>query len=285
MWDVILDTLTDSVKLIPFLFLTYLLLEFIEHKAKEKTENIMRRSGALGPIIGGALGAVPQCGFSASASNLYAENIITAGTLIAVFLSTSDEMLPVMIASKAPILTILIIMGVKVALGIVFGLATDLVLKLTGKKKKNIDIESFCKDEHCGCEEGNIFKSALIHTLKIGGFVLLVSLALNVGIYFLGEENLGKVITGLPTVVGPIVTGLLGLVPNCAASVVITQLYLNGVISSGSMLAGLLAGSGVGMLVLFKVNRNIKADFAILGATYGIGVAVGVVSDLLGIVI
>ena len=283
MWDVILDTLIDNLKLIPFLFLTYLLLEFIEHKAKEKTEDIMRRSGALGPIIGGALGAVPQCGFSASASNLYAENIVTVGTLIAVFLSTSDEMLPVMIASSAPILTILKLVGLKAALGIVFGLLTDLVLKLSGKKKKDIDIESFCKDEHCGCEEGNIFKSALIHTLKIGGFVLLISLLLNIIIYYVGEDNLGKVISGLPTVIGPIVTGILGLVPNCAASVVITELYLGGVISSGSMLAGLLAGSGVGMLVLFKVNRNLKADFAILGTTYGIGVVVGIITDLLKI--
>lgn len=283
MWDVIADTLLDSVKLLPFLFLTYLLLEFIEHKAKEKTEAIMRRSGALGPIIGGALGAVPQCGFSASASNLYAENIITAGTLVAVFLSTSDEMLPVMIASKAPALLIVKVIASKVVLGIVFGLVIDLVMKLTGKAKKDIDIESFCRDENCGCEEGNIFKSALIHTLKIEAFVLIVSLVLNVIIFFVGEEALGNVISGLPTVIGPLVTGIVGLIPNCAASVVITELYLSGVISSGSMLAGLLAGSGVGMLVLFKVNHSIKTNLAILGATYGAGVIVGIVVDLIGI--
>lgn len=279
MIDVILDTLLDGVKILPFLFLTYLLLEFIEHRAKEKTEKIMRRSGALGPMIGGALGAIPQCGFSASASNLYAENIITAGTLIAVFLSTSDEMLPVMIGA-APAGLILKVLGLKILIGITVGLAVDLFLKLIGKSMKNIDIESFCHDENCGCEEGSIFRSATVHTAKILGFILVITFALNTLIYFVGEERLGNLISGLPVFVGPIVTALVGLIPNCAGSVVITELYLGGVITTGSMLAGLLAGSGVGMLVLFKVCRRRKANAFILLTTYGAGVLSGIVADL-----
>lgn len=283
MIDVILDTLLDGAKLLPFLFLTYLLLEFIEHKAKEKTENIMKRSGALGPAIGGLLGAVPQCGFSASASNLYAENIITAGTLIAVFLSTSDEMLPVMIAETAPATLIIKIVLLKVVLGIVVGFIVDAVTVLIGKKKREIDIESFCRDENCGCEEGGIFRSAIIHTVKIALFVIIISFALNTLIYFIGEETLGNLISGLPLAVGPLASALLGLVPNCASSVVITKLYLGGVISSGSLLAGLLSASGVGMLVLFKVSKKKKSNLLILATTYGAGVIVGLLVDILKI--
>lgn len=280
MFEVITDTLLDSLKLLPFLFLTYLLLEFIEHKAKEKTENLIKKSGVFGPVIGGVLGVVPQCGFSASASNLYAENIITAGTLAAVFLSTSDEMLPVMISGGAPALTILEILGVKVAAGIIVGFIIDMIIRAAGSSKKEIDIESFCHDDNCHCEEGGIFRSALHHTVKIALFILLVSFALNTAIYFIGEDKLGTLISELPLVIGPVVTGIVGLIPNCAASVVITELFLSGVISTGSMLSGLLAGSGIGILVLFKVNKNIQNNLMILGSVYASGVIIGILFDL-----
>lgn len=284
MIDVLLDTLLDAAKLIPFLYLTYLLLEFIEHRAKEQTEALMKKAGKWGPLLGGALGAVPQCGFSASMSNLYAENIITAGTLVAVFLSTSDEMLPIMISgiSGAEIhaWTVGKILLTKILLGTGVGFAVDLVMRLCGKKKKDIDIESLCHDEHCGCEEGNIFVSALIHTLKILVFILIVSFALNVAIYYIGETALGDFISSLPVAVGPLASALVGLIPNCASSIVITELYLSGVISAGSMLAGLLSGSGIGLLILFRVNKNMKANFAILGTVYGSGALIGILFDL-----
>lgn len=282
---VLLDTLLDAAKLIPFLYLTYLLLEFIEHRAKEQTEALMKKAGKWGPFLGGALGAVPQCGFSASMSNLYAENIISMGTLVAVFLSTSDEMLPIMISgiSSGDIRawSVVKILLVKILLGVVVGFIVDGVARLCSKKEKNIDIESLCHDDHCGCEEGNIFLSALIHTLKILAFILVVSFALNTVIYFIGEDALGNFISSLPVVVGPLATALVGLVPNCASSIVITQLYMSGVISAGSMLAGLLSGSGIGLLILFRVNKNMKSNFAVLGIVYGSGAVIGIICDLL----
>lgn len=285
MIDVLLDTLFDAAKLIPFLYLTYLLLEFIEHRAKEQTEALMKKAGKWGPFLGGALGAVPQCGFSASMSNLYAENIISLGTLVAVFLSTSDEMLPIMISgiSSGDIRawSVVKILLVKILLGVVVGFIVDGVARLCSKKEKNIDIESLCHDDHCGCEEGNIFLSALIHTLKILAFILVVSFALNTVIYFIGEDALGNFISSLPVVVGPLATALVGLVPNCASSIVITQLYMSGVISAGSMLAGLLSGSGIGLLILFRVNKNMKSNFAVLGIVYGSGAVIGIICDLL----
>lgn len=285
MIDALLDTLLDAAKLIPFLYLTYLLLEFIEHRAKEQTEALMKKAGKWGPFLGGALGAVPQCGFSASMSNLYAENIISMGTLVAVFLSTSDEMLPIMISgiSSGDIRawSVVKILLVKILLGVVVGFIVDGVARLCSKKEKNIDIESLCHDDHCGCEEGNIFLSALIHTLKILAFILVVSFALNTVIYFIGEDALGNFISSLPVVVGPLATALVGLVPNCASSIVITQLYMSGVISAGSMLAGLLSGSGIGLLILFRVNKNMKSNFAVLGIVYGSGAVIGIICDLL----
>ncbi len=285
MIDVLLDTLFDAAKLIPFLYLTYLLLEFIEHRAKEQTEALMKKAGKWGPFLGGALGAVPQCGFSASMSNLYAENIISMGTLVAVFLSTSDEMLPIMISgiSSGDIRawSVVKILLVKILLGVVVGFIVDGVARLCSKKEKNIDIESLCHDDHCGCEEGNIFLSALIHTLKILAFILVVSFVLNTVIYFIGEDALGNFISSLPVVVGPLATALVGLVPNCASSIVITQLYMSGVISAGSMLAGLLSGSGIGLLILFRVNKNMKSNFAVLGIVYGSGAVIGIICDLL----
>lgn len=285
MIDVLLDTLLDAAKLIPFLYLTYLLLEFIEHRAKEQTEALMKKAGKWGPFLGGALGAVPQCGFSASMSNLYAENIISLGTLVAVFLSTSDEMLPIMISgiSSGDIRawSVVKILLVKILLGVVVGFIVDGVARLCSKKEKNIDIESLCHDDHCGCEEGNIFLSALIHTLKILAFILVVSFALNTVMYFIGEDALGNFISSLPVVVGPLATALVGLVPNCASSIVITQLYMSGVISAGSMLAGLLSGSGIGLLILFRVNKNMKSNFAVLGIVYGSGAVIGIICDLL----
>ncbi|MCI7345560.1 MAG: arsenic efflux protein, partial [Eubacterium sp.] len=243
------------------------------------------KAGKWGPFLGGALGAVPQCGFSASMSNLYAENIISMGTLVAVFLSTSDEMLPIMISgiSSGDIRawSVVKILLVKILLGVVVGFIVDGVARLCSKKEKNIDIESLCHDDHCGCEEGNIFLSALIHTLKILAFILVVSFALNTVIYFIGEDALGNFISSLPVVVGPLATALVGLVPNCASSIVITQLYMSGVISAGSMLAGLLSGSGIGLLILFRVNKNMKSNFAVLGIVYGSGAVIGIICDLL----
>ena len=265
----------DTVKLVPFLFLTYLFMEYIEHKTSTKVKNLVHKSGKAGPLIGGLLGAVPQCGFSASAASLYAGRVISLGTLIAIFLSTSDEMLPILISEAVDVKVILPILGIKVAIGMVAGFLIDFVMHF-GKKPETEEfrIQDMCEHGHCHCEK-SIWKSALKHTLQITLFILIVNLVLGFVIEFVGEESLANLFFAKP-VIGEIVAGLVGLIPNCASSVVITQLYLEGVIGFGAMMSGLLVGSGVGLLVLFRVNESLKDNLRILAVLYGIGVGCGI---------
>lgn len=280
MLDVVLDAVIDTVKLLPFLFVTYLLMEWLEHKTSEKTKNIIRNSGKFGPVIGGLLGAVPQCGFSAAASNLYAGRVITVGTLVAIFLSTSDEMLPIMVSEQIQPGSILGILGIKILIGVIAGFAIDSVI---GKKQKvekiEVGIGHVCRHDHCHCDK-SVVKSSLKHTAVIMIFIFVISLALNMLLFFVGEEALAGFILDRP-VLGPVLSALVGLIPNCAASVVITQLFIEGVISFGSMMAGLLVGSGVGLLVLFKVNDNWKDNVKIMAVVYVIGTVCGIAMNLL----
>lgn len=278
MVDVILDTLLDVVKLLPFLFLTYIVMEYLEHKTGDKTAALVRKAGKFGPVIGGFLGIVPQCGFSAAASNLYAGRVITLGTLMAIYLSTSDEMLPILISEQAPIGTILKILLGKAAIGIVAGLVIDLLLR--GRNRNEHEhIHDMCEQEHCHCEKG-IVRSALSHTLQISLFILVITFALNLILFFVGEDALVGLIQNR-RFAGPLLAGLVGLIPNCAGSVVITQLYLEKIIGIGAAFAGLLTGSGVGLLVLFRVNHDRKENLKILGLLYVIGVATGIVMEFL----
>lgn len=284
MIDALVDTLIDGIKLLPFLFITYLVMEYIEHKTSQKTAQMMKNSGKWGPVLGGVLGIVPQCGFSAAASNLYAGRIITVGTLMAVFLSTSDEMLPILVSEQVNPVTIIRILTVKAVIGIAAGIIVDLVYKSKGKyQQEELRIEHMCNHEHCHCGEGKIFRSALNHTLQIFVFILIITFLLNVLIGYVGGEQLAAVISNKP-VLGPLVCGLLGLIPNCASSVVLTQLYLEGVLGAGAMIAGLLAGSGVGLLVLYRVNDCLKDNIKITILLYGVGVVSGIVLEVLGIV-
>lgn len=281
MWDVILETLIDSVKLIPFLFITYLIMEWIEHKTKEKTKETIQKSGKWGPLIGSILGIFPQCGFSVSATNLYAARVITLGTLIAVYLSTSDEMLPIFLSEAVPMGTILKILGIKLLIGMVAGFIIDFVLRIKDKNKEEHKIVDLCEKEHCHCEDG-IVKSALTHTLHITIFIVLVTFIVNIVIYFIGEDAIGGFLMNQP-ILGPIVAGLLGLIPNCASSVILTQMYLENVISSATMIAGLLVGAGVGIAVLFKTNKGIKENLKIVTLLYAIGVISGIILEFLGL--
>lgn len=275
--EVISDTLTDVTKLLPFLFLTYLAMEYLEHKTGEKAASLVKRAGHFGPVIGGLLGMVPQCGFSAAASNLYAGRVVTLGTLIAIYLSTSDEMLPVLISEQAPIGVIVKILLAKAAIGIAAGLLIDLLLRRKGVAEHH-HIHEICEHEHCRCEK-SIFRSALFHTAQIALFILLITFALNLILFWAGEDALANLILNRP-IAGPLLAGLVGLIPNCAGSVAITQLYLEGIIGIGSAMTGLLTGSGVGLLVLFRVNRHRKENLKILGLLYSIGVIAGVVIEI-----
>ena len=278
---IFLHALEETAKLIPFLFLTYLLLEFIEHKAAQKTSTLTAKAGFFGPAAGGVLGAVPQCGFSASASNLYAGGVISLGTLISIFLSTSDEMLPIMLSEKIAFSKIFSILGIKILSGILIGFLIDLILRLMKKQSHKITISDICEEKNCGCEKG-LLRSALIHTLQIALFVFLFSLVIGGIVEWIGEEELAA-LAAKAGIFSTLVCGLIGLIPNCASSVVLTELFLDGVIGTGSVLAGLLAGSGVGLLVLFRVNKNLKENLVITGIIYTSGVLIGILFDLFGI--
>ena len=281
MLDVILDTLIDSIKLLPFLFITYLLMEYIEHKMKHKSKETIQKSGKWGPFFGSLLGIFPQCGFSVSATNLYAGRVITLGTLIAVYLSTSDEMLPIFISEAVSPIIILKILAIKLGIGMIAGFIIDLVINVLTKNKIKENIEQVCEEEHCHCEHG-IIKSALKHTLNIFLFILIITIIINIAIHLIGEETIAGFLQYNP-ILGPIVAGVIGLIPNCAASVILTQLYLQNVISAATMISGLLVGAGVGLAVLFKANKNMKSNLKIIALLYSIGVISGIIIQLIGI--
>lgn len=283
MLDIILDTLLDSVKLLPFLFLTYLCMELLEHHTNDKTSRIVEKAGKSGPVWGGLLGVIPQCGFSTAAASLYSGGVITVGTLLAIFLSTSDEMLPIFISEAVPIATIGKILATKVGIAIVSGLLVELVfLNILKQKEKHMDIHVVCEEEHCHCEDG-VLLSAVKHTLRIFIYIILISFVLNIVIAGIGEDTIASALSTIP-VLGEILAALIGLIPNCASSVIITELYLDGLIGAGAMMAGLLVNAGVGLLVLFRLNRHWKENLAIVVTLYGIGVFWGIVLDLAGIV-
>lgn len=279
---VVADTLGDSIKLLPFLFLTYLLMEILEHTTGNKVQNRIRNAGVVGPLWGGILGVIPQCGFSAAASSLYAGRVITVGTLLAIFLSTSDEMLPILISEAVSPVTIVKILSVKVCIAIISGFLAEFVyVKLLKREEKDMDIHVVCEEEHCRCEDG-ILKSAVKHTLKIFVYILLITFALTLVIELIGENRLALIFQDIP-VVGELVAALVGLIPNCASSVVITELYLSGIIGAGAMMSGLLVNAGVGLLVLFRLNRNWRQNAGIVAALYGFGVFWGALIEFIGI--
>lgn len=281
MWDAILDSLIDTVKLIPFLLITYIIMEFIEHKTSHKTKDAIKKSGHFGPLIGGILGVVPQCGFSAAASSLYSARIITLGTLIAVFLSTSDEMLPILISEAVDVRIILSILGIKLVIAVVVGFIIDLFFRKKFETSEDEpEIKDLCEHEHCHCEHG-IFKSALKHTINITLYIFIISLVLNIIIYFIGEDNLAHILNSTP-VIGPIIASLVGLIPNCASSVIITQLYLSNVLNFATMIAGLLVNTGVGLLILFRTNKDLKENIKITVLLFAIGIIFGIIFDLIG---
>ena len=282
MKEIVLDTLLDALKLLPFLFVAFLIMEYIEHKFNEKSKNKISKAGKFGPIFGSLLGAVPQCGFSVMATNLYATRIITVGTLISIYLSTSDEMLPILISEGAKASIIFEILIIKIIIGMICGFVIDFILRKK-HNEKDYEIKDFCLEHHCDCNHG-IIKSSVKHTLNIILFVILVTFLLNIGIHYLGEENIGKLFLK-DSVFAPFISSLIGLIPNCGASVIITELYLSGVISFASCISGLLTGSGVALLVLFKVNKNKKDNVKILLTLYLIGAISGLLIEFISAIL
>ena len=276
MVDIILNTIVDFLRLLPFLFITYLVMEWIEHNTHEGSENLIKKSGNFGPVVGSILGVFPQCGFSAAGSTFYAGRIISMGTLIAIFLSTSDEMIPVMIAKSVPVALMAKVLAIKVISAVIAGYVVDLLLFPTRKMDIKIDIDELCTDESCGCksESHNILVPSLRHTAKTGLFIFIVSFVLNVTMEYAGTDVISGVFTNIPFVEN-MIAAVVGLIPNCAASVAITTLYIEGAISFSAMMSGLLAGAGVGLLVLFRVNNHQKDNLRVLGILYGFAVVLG----------
>lgn len=277
--EILLHGLLDTIKIIPFLFLTYLLMEFIEHRAGDKAERFMQRAGAFAPAVGGALGTIPQCGFSAAAANLYAGRVISMGTIVAVFLSTSDEMIPILVSGNVPVGTVALVVLYKALVGILVGVGLDLVMRLIKREPESINIDAICDEDNCHCERG-IWYSALHHTVTISLFVLLVTLSINALVFFVGEENLGAIMYNKPFI-SHLIAAVFGLIPNCAASVALTTLCTEGLITAGTMMSGLFSGAGVGLLVLCRVNKKAKENAIIIGIVVAAGVLFGIIGDLI----
>lgn len=280
MKEVILDTIIDSLKLIPFLLVAFLIIELLEHKLNNKTKNIITKSKKIGPIIGSLLGVIPQCGFSVMATNLYITRIITLGTLISIYLSTSDEMLIIMISEKVEISLILKILLIKIFFGIVYGLIID---KIINKKKKDKETNyELCDEEHCDCNHSMLL-SAIKHTLHITLFIFIITLIINTIFTLLGDNYLSKILLN-NSILSPFITSLIGLIPNCAASVILTELYLNSTISLGALIGGLLTSSGSSLLVLIKNNKNQKENLSIILLLYALGVLSGIIIELISLI-
>lgn len=280
MKEVILDTIIDSLKLIPFLLVAFIIIELLEHKLNNKTKNIITKSKKVGPIIGSLLGVIPQCGFSVMATNLYITRIITLGTLISIYLSTSDEMLIIMISEKVQLSLILKILLIKIFFGIVYGLIID---KIINKKKKDKETNyELCDEEHCDCNH-SILLSAIKHTLHITLFIFIITLIINTIFTLLGDNYLSKILLN-NSILSPFITSLIGLIPNCAASVILTELYLNSTISLGALIGGLLTSSGSSLLVLIKNNKNKKENLSIILLLYTLGVLSGIIIELISLI-
>ena len=277
MIDLLLDAFLDSVHLIPFLLVTFLLLELIEHKFKNKSKKTLTKSKRFGPIVGALLGAFPQCGFSAVVSNLFSSRVVTMGTVISVFLSTSDEMLPMMIAEKSNIKELSLILISKVIIGMIIGLIVDLIINKSQEKEH---VHELCEHDHCDCENHGVIVSSIIHTLKITLFIFVANLFVGFIIETIGEEKLQEILLN-KNIFKYFIASLVGLIPNCSSSVILTQVYLDGLVTLGTLLSGLLTGSGIGILILFKQNKNLKENMTILGVIYIVGVVIGIIADLL----
>ncbi len=276
----LLHALKDGLSLFPFLFLAYLLTEYLEHRAKERTARIIASCGAWGPLAGAVLGIFPQCGFSAAAAGLFASGVISMGTVAAVFLSTSDEMLPILLVNQIPPSSIGVILLIKLLCAAVAGFALDLALR---SLRRGIPAHhgEFC-EEHCCCrEEHGLLRSALRHSLSVTLWIALITFLLNTAVHLVGEDSIARFLTSFP-LLGPLLASLVGLIPNCASSVLLTQLWVEGALSCGAMIGGLLTGSGIGLLVLFRTNRSVKENCFLLLFVYLIGALCGVVMDSFG---
>ena len=318
--DLFIDACIDTLEIVPFLLVTYIILEFIEHKTSSASQKIIKEKQVIGPLLGAFLGVIPQCGFSSAASTFYAGRVITVGTLFAVYLSTSDEMIPIFIAGGIPGQEMALIILVKVIIAIVVGFSIDIAVKNIYKKKnikqsKDFKIHNLCQMDNCSCSgqckacehnptsvydahdlngqsdshghihnhpKSKILKPAIMHTLQITLFIFLITFALNLILEAIGGEEVLSAFLQNNKYSSIIGAALVGLIPNCAASVVIAKLYVDGVLTIGALIAGLLTSAGIGLIVLFKTNRPTKHNVYIVIILFVISVVFGLIISLVG---
>lgn len=281
--DALLDALIDSAKILPILFLTYLLIEYVEHHMSRRMEHLIRRAGRLGPLFGGALGVVPQCGLSGAAAEFYSARVISVGTLFSIILATSDEMLPILLseADRIPISKILMILGMKFAVGVAVGFLVDLFLSRRRRVEVTEGLGSF-GTEHAEAHRHGIFRGAVWHSVTVILMIFAVSALLNLAFEAVGEETIASLFPDIPFV-SEMIAALIGLIPNCSASVVLTELYVSGVIGLGPMMAGLLVNGGVALLILWRSNRPRTDSLWITLVLYAVSVAAGTLIGFLPI--
>lgn len=278
-FDTLLDAVLDAFKMLPFLFLAFLIIEFLEHRAQDKIKSLFTRAGAAGPAIATILGCIPQCGFSVMSANLYTSGIITLGTLIAVFLSTSDEAVILLATTHNGAHEIFKLLVTKIVIALLFGYIIYFIEK---KKHKSHHHHShdLCEHDHCGCDEhGSVLRPALIHTAKVFGFLLLFTIIIDLAVSLIGTEALSHLLLS-ESVFQPLLSAVIGFIPNCASSILLTQLYIEGTLSFGSLVAGLCTNAGAGMLILFRDRSKIKENLKVLGILYLCSVIPGVILHL-----
>lgn len=296
-FQVFLDALIDTAKTIPFLLVIYIVIELVEYRYGKKIREKVQRAGKAGPAIGAVAGSFPQCGFSVLTTALYTQRLVTIGTLLAVYLATSDEAIPVILSQPGAAHLILPLILTKILIAMVVGYGIDFIFQKHNQKTlAHIEAYAHGNDEpwhdhasvaeesaccgHCLDASAGKFKlkelflHPLIHTMKIFVFIFVMTLLLNAAIFLLGEEAFSRLFSG-HLFFQPILAAFIGLIPNCAASVAITELYLNGAITYGAMISGLCAGGGLGLLVLFREEKNKKDVLKILALLLGVSIIIG----------
>ncbi len=280
-FDTLFHSFLDTLKMLPFLFVAFLFIEFLEHKAQDKIKHIFTRAGSAGPLIGTVLGCIPQCGFSVMSANLYSSHIIALGTLIAVFLSTSDEAIILLATSQNGSTEILKLVITKIIIALVFGYTIYFIEKKTHKEHHHHHhAHDLCEHDHCGCEEnGGVLRPALIHTVKVYGFVLLFTIVIDMVVALIGTDKFSAILLS-DSVFQPFLSTLIGFIPNCASSVLLTHLYIEGTLTFGSLIAGLCTNAGAGLLILFRDKSKIKNNLKIVGLLYICSVIPGIILHL-----
>ncbi len=278
--DVILDAVIDTVKVLPFLFVAFLVIEFLEHKAQDKIKHLFTRAGAFGPAIATVLGCIPQCGFSVMSSNLYSSGIITLGTLIAVFLSTSDEAVILLATAHNGSFEIFKLLVTKIIIALICGYVIYYIERKNHTHHHHHS-HDLCEHDHCGCHEhGGVLRPALIHTVKVFGFLLLFTVIIDLIVAFIGTDTLSHLLLS-ESIFQPFLSAIIGLIPNCASSVLLTQLYIEGTLSFGALIAGLCTNAGAGLLVLFRDKSKFKENIKILGILYICAVIPGIILHIM----